>query len=245
MARVLGYANAARTGEALGRFDDALADYRHALDAWDTDYGLNYVFPSAHATQSGQPADTRPSAVDPATNSAGVTKEALTDRVAELARSLAVPGGALVERGRWQLQQHQWDDARKTFEEAIARYPSSALVADARALAHRARVERALVLADIEDAAHDEAAALKELEALSHEPPDFNVSAAAIARAAILWKQGAASQAQTLMKDALNSWRAQQPTSPPPARGSVDEDVLAIRDVVFRPAGGGIYGTGG
>jgi len=236
MARVLGFANAARAGEAAGKFDEALADYRRAVDTWDTDFGLSYAFPSAPAAQPGQQADSSASVV---------TKEALTGRVALLTRSLAVPGGSLLERGRWQLQQQHWDAARKTFEDAIARYPGSAIVADARALAHRARVERALVLADIEDPTHDEAAALAELKTLSQEPPDFNVSAAAIASAVMLWKQGAGSQAQTLLKEALTGWQAHQPTFPPPARGSVDEDVIAIRDVVFRPAGGGIYGFGG
>ncbi len=238
LARVLGLAYAGRADEAAGRFDDALADERQALEAWDVDFGLKYDFASTHAALPGQ----RAAIVDAASS---VSKEALGERVAVLTRSLAIPGGAELERGRWQLQQQQWDDARRTFEDAIARYPRSAVVADARTLAHRARLEHALVLADVEDPAHDEAAALKELEALSHEPPDFNVYAAAIARAAILWKQGATPQAHALMKDALAAWHAAQPLSPAPARGSVDEDVVGIRDVVFRPTGGGVYGTGG
>ncbi len=52
------------------------------------------------------------------------------------------------------------------------------------------------------------------------------------------------------MTRALAEWRAHQPTAapgPPPApsTAALEADVRAIRHEVFRPAGGGVYGSGG
>ena len=235
MARVIGHAYAARASEALGQFGEALADDRQALEAWDTDYG------SAYSLRVNAP----PTAASLDAISADVVRDDISDRAAVLSQSLEAPGGALLERGRWLVQQHKWNDARAALEQLPALHPGSPVLSEARSLAHRARLEYALELADIENSRHNERAALRELSALARERSDFSAYAATIARAAILWKQGAATEAQALMKDALSGWHAQQPTSETVAENTVEEDVMAIRNVVFRPAGGGVYGAGG
>jgi tetratricopeptide (TPR) repeat protein len=239
LARVLAFALAARASEALGQFADALVDRQHALSAWDGGYGTDhwngteYVFDTRHASPAGESVN----------STVAVTKDDLVDRIATLTRTLRLPGGAALERGRWLVQQRRWDDARTALEQLIVTNPKAAVVVDARVLAHEARLQRALMLGDIGDPAHDQAAASAAFESLAREPFDFHVAAAAIARAALLWTQGASGQAQALMKDALGRWRRQQPASAAPAKNSLQADVVAIRDVVFRPMGGGIYGT--
>jgi hypothetical protein len=102
-----------------------------------------------------------------------------------------------------------------------------------------------MTLAGVESPSRDEAAAAaKELDALSRESTDFAVVAASIARAALLWTNNAPSEAQALMKEALAKWRLQQPASARPDKNSVEEDVSAIREVVFKPTGGSVYAGG-
>jgi FeS assembly protein SufD len=103
-------------------------------------------------------------------------------------------------------------EARTVLDELIAAHPRSAAVLEARRLGHLASLEHALELASVENPAADEPAALRELEALAREPYDFAVFAAGVVRASLLWKRGAAADAQVLMTETLKGW-LQKPSS--------------------------------
>ncbi|HSC27916.1 MAG TPA: tetratricopeptide repeat protein, partial [Vicinamibacterales bacterium] len=235
IARVLGHEYAARAYETAGEFDRALAEHQRALDGWDNGFGLQY---STFVRRPAQQAD--PFVMSP--DVAEVTKESLAPRIAQLRRSLSVPGGALVERGRSLLARGSYLEAVAVLRRVIEQHPESTAVPEARYLAHRARLEHALQLADVERAGADEGAAMKELGALAREPNDFAVTAARIARASVLWKQGNAAGAEEAMMSALTGWHAQQQVSSPAA--GLETDVAEIRRVLFLPQGGDIYESG-
>ena len=222
-ARVLAHAYTARAWEAAGRLDDALAEHERALAMWDDDYGPVY---SLYFTRGSRPEE--PFRV--ARDDVEVAKTALATRVAELQRSLAAPGAALLERGRVLFGRADHDGAIAVLTEAVTEHPSSPMARDARLLLHRARLTRAIERGDA-----------AELESLSREPFDFWVAAAGIGRAAMLWKEGATEPARTMMKTALDAWFAhqQRETRDPP--GALERDVLEIRQLVFRPRGGGLF----
>jgi tetratricopeptide (TPR) repeat protein len=231
MAATLASGLAARANEALGKFSEALADLRRAAAAWDESYGPTYALPAPDRPSGGLV----PSAET-------FDRDDLASRVATLTASLAEPGGADLERGRWQVEQGHWTDARTTLERVISAHGRSRVAAEARTLAHRARFEQALAMADVASATPNESAAMTALASLAREPSDFYVLVSKIARAFLLWKAGQAAPARALIRQALDQWRTAQPTARPPAEQSLDADVVAIRNVVFRPLGGGVYG---
>jgi hypothetical protein len=120
--------------------------------------------------------------------------------------------------------------------------PSTAAALEARALAGRARLEHALELADVENPKRNEADAREALARLTKDADAFARTAARIAGATILWKQGAEHPARTLMDQALTGWLADQPRPQPRSTLSpMERDVAEIRDLLFRPRGDGIY----
>jgi tetratricopeptide (TPR) repeat protein len=235
IARVLGHEYAARAYEAAGVFDKALASHQRALDGWDNTFGLRYTTYIRRSPKPGDP-------FVPSTDLAEVTKESLAPRIAQLKTSLGAPGGVPLERGRSLLVDGRHQEAAAELERMIAEHPRSPLAPAARALAHRARLERALQLADVDQPGGNEVEALKEFEALAREPVDFAVTAARIAQASILWKRGEAPDAEKIMKAALTAWHAQQRPSVPAA--GLETDVAEIRRTVFLPKGGAIYESG-
>jgi hypothetical protein len=170
-----------------------------------------------------------------------VTKESLPVRIAELQRSLSVPDGSSFERGRWFLQAERHEEAITELRRFLSRNPKSSVAPEARELMHRAQLERALTLLDVENRAADEALAAKELEDLAAEPLDFAVTAARIARASLLWKKGEAQPAEAAMTGALNARHASQRIARPLT--GLEQDVAQIRAAVFLPHGGGVYAT--
>jgi tetratricopeptide (TPR) repeat protein len=235
LAAVLGHTYAARALEAVARFDEALNDYQQALQEWDDDYGELY---SLYVIQRHEGEPFLP------TDTAEVRKASLQPRIRQLQRSAELPGGTLLERGRWLIDKGRHKDAMVPLARLVAQYPESAAVADARYLLHRAGLERALELADVENPTGKQRAAVAELTRLSREPSDFIVCAAKIARAAMLWKQGASARAQAraLMLDALKEWQAVQGVrQPPQPQAGVEEDVAQIHALVFRPRGDGVF----
>jgi tetratricopeptide (TPR) repeat protein len=183
IARVLGHAYAARAYEGQGQFDVALREYQQALDGWDDDYGPTY---SVYLMRSARPADPLW-----ASDGAQVLKQALPGRIGQLTHSLAQPGGTLLERGRWLLEQEQRQDAIATLQELLTDRRPAPVEAEARYLMHRAQLEMALDLAD-EDRAPDEASAMQRLVSLGGEPLDAAVTVAKIARACLLCEEGSA-----------------------------------------------------
>lgn len=237
LVRVLGRAFMARAWEALGRLAEARKEFERALAAWDRDYG--YVY-SIQAFQRPDP-ELRVNACavrDPWE----VSKSSIADRIAELKRSARSPEGAQLERGRWLLEQNRRREAWVTLEEVIGKHPRSPIVPEARLLAHRARVEEALALADVHASSSDEAAALKLLDHVAGEPYDFGVAAAKIAKASVLAKRGVQPEAAALMTEALSEWHASvSPLQRRTPRPGIAADVAEIRSILFRPAGGGIF----
>jgi tetratricopeptide (TPR) repeat protein len=238
-ARVLGHAYSARAWEALGRLDDARRELERALADWDRDYGHAY---SIRAAQRPDPSlRINESMVrDPWE----VTNAAIPGRIAQLKRWARLPEGALLERGRWLLEQNQRRDAWVTLEDLIAKHPRSTAVPEARDLAHRAHVEEALGLASEESSTRDLAAALTHLDLVAGDGYDFGVCAAKIAKATVLWKRGAAVEAETLMGRALEEWHAHQaPLRLRQQSSPLAKDVAQIRTLLFRPTGGGVFGV--
>ena len=231
-ARVLGEEYAARAYEATSELESAVNAHQRALDGWDNAYGLRY---STFVRNSVKPDDAFIASVD----EAEVSKEALTDRIAQLQRSLSAPGGARLERGRWLLRKGRHQEAVAELKRLQTEYPTSPMASEGRELIHEAQFEHALQLADVERPGANEAAALAEFEALARSGHGFAVTAAAIARASLLWKQGDAPAAEKVMSEALTAWHAAQRWSKPAA--GLESDVAEIRRAVFLPRGGGVY----
>ena len=235
MAQVLGHEYAARVFEIAGDLDRALAAHQRALESWNSPL-VRY---SSYWRRS--PADNDPFVRG---GDAGeVFKELLQPRIAQLKRSLALPGGALLEHGRVLLTRGRHDAAMKALQQLVAEYPASAAAREARELGHQARLERALDLAAAGRPPEDEAGALKELEDLAREPLDFAVTAARMARASLQARRGEASAAEASLLAALKDWHGARRVIPPSA--GLEADVAEIRRVVFLPRGGEIYGERG
>jgi tetratricopeptide (TPR) repeat protein len=230
LARVLGHAYAARGYEALAQFTTALREYQAALAGWDQDYGQ--VF-SLHIIQDSRANENRLER-----NRPDVSLSALSQRVAQLKASLSTPGGALLETGRWSVDHGRFREALVPLDQLLSRDRSSAMIAEVRYLAHRARLGLALEMAS--DPARDDAAALAELERLTKDPYDFGVCAARIAEASILWRRSATALADSLMMSALNEWDGHQRAEREKPRSNVEQDIAEIRTLVFRPDGGGV-----
>ena len=234
LAVVLGHEYAALAYESGGDFEKAVVEHQRALAAWDNDFGLRYTTFISQSTEPGDP-------FLPRTDTFEVTKISLAPRIAELKRSLSLPGGARLERGRVLLLRKRHSEALTELRRLSEQYPKSGLVPQARELAHRARLERALQRADVERPDADERAAIEELDALVTESNDFAVTAAKIARASLLWKQGNAPAAEVAMSRALTEWHARQRTSTPAT--DLEKDVAEIRRAIFLPRGGALYGA--
>ena len=132
-----------------------------------------------------------------------------------LRATIALPGGALLERARWALTHGSRSDARALASQLMTQFPRSPLARDARSLAHLADYEDALDLAAA-DAPRDVAVAQERLERLSSAPYDAITSLAGIARASLMAIQGTPGS-EALMKEALESWRTTQVAAPPAA----------------------------
>ena len=239
-ARVLGGAFASRALDALDRFEDSLAAARRSLNSWDADYGFEYSIRSPQAP----PPVVSPG---PVADRLLVTRDALRVRVSTLERDLRQPGGRLLARGRWQLEQNQFDEAFRTLTTFLQQQPKSAALVEAQMLRHRAQLELALDLAAAEGAHYDRTKALGALDLILKEPFDSVVATAALAKAALLVTDGHSDDAEKLMAKTMDDWIASQRelTSRPPAPG-VDADIAEIRQVVFRPRGDlSVYGGTG
>lgn len=230
-ARVLGGAFASRALDAQDRFEDSLAAATRALNSWDADYGFEYSIRSSQAPLPGV-------TTGPVDDRLRVTRDALRVRVSALERDLRYPGGRLLARARWQLEQNQFDEASKTLTTFLQQQPTSPALAEAQSLRHRAHLESALDLAAVEGAHYEPIKAMAALDLITKEPFDSFVATAALAKAALLVTEGNSDDAEKLMAITLESWVTSQRdlTARPPAQG-IDADVAEIRQVVFRPLG--------
>jgi hypothetical protein len=232
---VIGHSSAARAFEALGRFDEALAEYRLARAAWDDDHGREYSITSSQAPLPRQTVGsgpiTRP--VDPTI----VTKVQLDERVAMLTRAFAMPGGAILMRGRGELDRGQFADARATFARFLKDFPGSVSVGDARELMHRAQLERALQLASPQNPAADMSASAATLTDLAGEPFDTLLESERSPPRRCRPRAGQKPRHRPAARGALTPRRGSAGPPPRAAAGSIEADIVAIRDLVFTPTG--------
>lgn len=234
-ARVLGHAYAGRVLETTGAIRSARDEYVRALDGWDNRYGQSY---STYVSRRPNPSD--PFSIAPDT--AVVTKAWLIERGARLTQALATPGGDLIEQARALLTRGDLEQAEVIAGRFLTKHPQSDLAAEARSIAHLARLERALALANTERPGNNPARAAEMLDALVREPLDFAVTAARIARATLRWMRGDdVEEMEGELKAALADWHARQQLREP-AQG-IEQDIAEIRRAVFLPRGGGIYGA--
>ena len=217
---------AARVFQALDDLEQSVTEYRRALAGWDSDYGDEYMLdirPAAQGDRSGS-LETQFS----------ITRAKLAERVRRMREAVASPAGALLERGRWLLEQHRFQDARRAFEQLVSSAPRSAHVREARHGVRVARLRHALTL---EAQPGQESAAIAELETLSRaDDADAAGWISDLARATMLWKQTAVADAEALMKTTLakrHAWPARR--SRCDARTALDEDVHAIRALLMKP----------
>jgi hypothetical protein len=235
-AVVLGQEYGARASEALGNFDEALLEHQRALEATGGSPTGRYSLPGP------PPAPSRAGVPAPRVRVPDITADGLADRITQMARALAAPGGSDLERARWLIAAGQSNQARVVLQHLLNTVAPSPLVQDARLLAHRLDLDESLGALDADDDPHgDAAAARSRIDALTREPFDAAVAVAKIARAVLAWKHGAAADAESELRAALEEWRAHQPKASGRLTGA-ERDVSDIRSVVFRPAGGGVFG---
>jgi hypothetical protein len=230
---VFAHAYAARVLEAQSRFDEALVEYQHALGAWDDHYGEGgyysmYVIPLV-------------SKDDLSDDATRVKKTSLAPIINRLQQSTDRPGGTLVARGRWLIENGHFADALKPLTQATARYQASPAALEARVLMHRARLLSALELIGRDAATVRMSAAGADLTHLCAEPLDFAMTAACIARATLLWQRGSQMEATARLTEALTRGAA-QPAQPVAAETPLARDVADIYQLLFRTKGDGVFG---
>jgi tetratricopeptide (TPR) repeat protein len=231
-ALVLSQAFAGRASEALNDFERARAAYEQAERAWDQHFADPYYGTYQFYTRL----DEEPcNGCDPRSK-ADVSKEWLHRRRTQLNRARSVPGGMLLERGRFLVTEGIWRGAIAPLTDFIRLYPDSASSHDAHELLTRARLEMTLLRADPETSDEDKRAALTALESLAGEPYGFSVFAAQVARATLQSIVGSSDRASELMSQALVLWH-QHGVDLFATRSAtaLQHDVMDIRDAIFHP----------
>ena len=116
---------------------------------------------------------------------------------------------------------------------------------DGRQRLHHARLEEALDLVDADKPDGNVPAALRALDALTAEKPgDFSVCAAQNARATVTaFSRNAKSGGESRGLDGRGhrAWLQLDATAARPRRTPLEQDVIAIRNAVFRPQGDGVF----
>ena len=169
-----------------------------------------------------------------------VTRDEVVRRVEQLSAFLTLPGGRELERGRWLHLTRRDADAIPVLDAVARQFAGASTGAEAVSVLHRARLETALAHGDATAAKPDPIAALTALDALAREPFDAHVGIASVAAATLRMLRGSQADAEAGMHAALRRWISDGVTKGPrPAPGTLEADVLAIRDLVFKPLGGG------
>lgn len=223
-ARVLGSGYAGRSLEAAGRYEEARRQYAHALTAW--------MPPVYEWLSAGWPLDQ--GVMGPFT----IRRPDVSRRVRQLERVLPLTEGHQLANAQWLLANGRLADARRAVEPLAARGSRSSTALEARAILRRTQLDEAVALASAEATAPDVTSALGALEDLTREPFDAAGNFAGIVRATLLMLDGQRDASEAAMRKALQSWLANGATAPPPATGSIEQDVLAVRDALFQPLGG-------
>jgi hypothetical protein len=157
----------------------------------------------------------------------------LPAKIAQLESTMSLPGGVLLQRGRWLVEQKKYQQALVPLEQLLTRYRQSPVVSEGRDLAHRARLGRALDLAAAANPKRNEATAIALLDRVVRDPYDFGVCAAKIAKATILFRSGREADADALMRSALMEWYEHQSPQREGPRDALQADIADIRTVVM------------
>jgi hypothetical protein len=230
---VLGHTFAGRASEALDDFARARTSYERAERAWEQRFADPYFGTYQFYTRL----DEEPcNACDPRSK-ADVSKEWLRRRLTQLKRSFSLPGGALLERGRFLVTEGVWRNAVAPLDEFIRLHPDSPSAAEARELLTRAKLEVALLQAGPDASEDRKRAALAALDSLAAEPYGFSVFAAQVARATLYSIVDPTSRAAELMSDALAQWHEHGAALfGRRSATALQQDVMDIRDAVFHPS---------
>jgi tetratricopeptide (TPR) repeat protein len=231
-ALVLAHTFAGRASEALDDFERARTAYERAERAWDQ----RFVDPYFGTYQFYTRLEEEPcSACDPRSKP-DVSREWLHRRVTQLKRSLTLPGGTLLERGRFLATEGVWRKAVAPLDEFIRLYPDSTNAAEAHQLLTRAKLEIALLRAGPDATQEDRRAAVAAFESLASEPYGFSVFASKVARATLDSIIGSSSDAAALMSDALAEWHEHGAVLfASRSATALQQDIMDIRDAVFHP----------
>lgn len=235
----LARAYAGRQAEAQNDFPEAARQYGLALAAWPDGTGgmLSLDLPIARGQQGTALGD--PLVV----NRAWVQKPALEARLAELRTSLTLTGGPVFERGRWLLNEGRADEAVAVFEAVLKQYGAAGAGPLARRQVGRARIDAAVAGAGMSNDA-DVARTLATLDAVAGEYTDATGGIGGVIAATMRFQQGKRDEADRGMSAALTRWVRDGVTrAPTPAAGSLEAEVLAVRDAVFRPLGHPVLGS--
>lgn len=239
LAVTLARSYAGRMAEAQNDFPEAARQYGLALAAWPDGAGdlLSLDLPVARGQESA--AFGNPLYVNPAL----VQKPTLDARLGELRGSLSLIGGPIFERGRWLLNEGRADEAVALFDAVVKQYGTDGAGPLARVQLGRARIDAALTkAASASDT--DVAAALASLDAVAAEHGDATGGVAGVVAATMRFLQGRRDEANRGMSAALTRWVRDGVTrTAAPAAGSLEADVLAVRDAVFRPLGHPVLGS--
>ena len=231
LAALLGSALAAQTYDALGQYDRALVAYRRALAAWSDDPRTDLT---PRPSQVAVPAP----ATGESTARRAITRQTLADRISSLEVNLQTSVGPLLERAAWQIDARKFADARTTLAQAQKQSRTDTDRAAVRTLDRRAQLEIALEMLAIEGAKPDVPAGLKALDGIAPVPFDTNVGFAGLAKATVMYLNSADEHAKMTMTSTLDAWRDSQKALRTAAPASaIAADVVAIRNVIFRPAG--------
>ena len=238
--RALALAYAGRVREQDAAFDAAARHYRAALDAWAVELGdvLSLDLPLPPNRTPEFPAN--PLAV----NRAQVRRATVEQRAADIGRTLGQPGAVDLERGRWLHGEGRSSEAVAVLDDVARRFAASAVGLEARTTLRRARLDAAVARAGSGAAAAEVAAALGDLDALAREPFDATAGTAGVVAATLRYLNGPPDDAERVLTAALTRWvREGSSAVPASADGTLEADVLAVRDAVFLPLGNALLGS--
>lgn len=237
VVRVLAFGYAAKVDEARSDFAAARRGYDAAIEAWSADVNGWLALDPPLNREAAQ----RLLGNALPRNPALLERDAIERRAAQLARVAGLAGGDELERGRWLLNERRPQEATQVLSDVSRRYSGEPTGRAAAVILKHARLDAAI------DAATDSkqrSDTRRELDALITEPFDGVGGMAAVIRATLLMRGGDQSDADTAMRAALGRWAASSVSrAAPPSPGSLEADVLAIRDAVFTPLGHRVFGS--
>jgi hypothetical protein len=145
-------------------------------------------------------------------------------------------------RTRFFIQFELWEEAICVADDLIAKYPHAVIAREARFLRHQAQLYKALDLVRADPPLKTAARLVRSLEAIAREPMDEAVVAAKLALATVHYRAATGVATDGLVADAVAGWKALDTLRiADPPRLAYGADVIAIRNLVFEPFGGGVF----